>query len=128
MGRSASVFFRQMIPAFYALAAASVAMFSAVGTDLVVVDGDFADVSLYAYAALMVAIVVRPDVERLHRFALSAAVGVWGGRALGFANLAIERESWALTGAVLERLALCVGVVVWHWASIHRIEQNRKRS
>ena len=126
MSKATVIFFRQLIPFFVSLAALGVAMFSAVSVDLVVVEGDLADVVLYAYAALMVAIVIRPDVELLHRLGVSAALGIWGGRALGFVHLALERRSWSLTGAVLERLALCVAVVVWHWASVHRIEGRRR--
>ena len=116
---------RHVIPLTLAAALVAVVVFSRVALDLVIVDGTPADVVALAAAGLLVALAVRPGSVRLHMIAGPLVVGVLAARAIGFAELASERGTWDLTGAVLERIALLTVVGSWHLTRIIVIQRDR---
>lgn len=112
------VLFERLIPAVVAAAMAAVVAWSQVPLDLVLVKGQPADVLLLGYVALLAALTIRPHSTRLHFATIPFTALVLSARISGFIDLAIARESWALTGAVLERAALLATVTFWHIAAV----------
>jgi len=93
----------------------SVVIFSNVQLNLGVVSGRPAAGLALLYAGLMAYFVVKPsDGSILHVYAGILGVFIFMGRAGGFLELAFDRGSWALTGAIMERVVLAVLVLRWH--------------
>lgn len=80
---------------------------------------------MFSWAALMVFLAVRPCSRNSHVFGLYLTGLVWGGRAMGFAELVIRGENWNLVGTVGERIGILIALLGWHARSLYLIERVR---
>jgi len=112
-------------PFFWSLTLIAILVFSNVPISLWVVSGTVANHVVGLYAGMLMVFAVAPlRFPRLHPWGAALAVAVMAGRAGGFFELAIDRSSWALTGAILERAAYALGMIMWHRSAVRRIARE----
>lgn len=112
-----------------ALALFAIELASDVPLNLLIIKGDIAGAIAVAYAFLLVFAAIAPErFPLIHQVGAPLAVLVWGGRAGGFVELALERSSWSLTGAVSERLIIAMMAVLWHQAMAYRSAADREHA
>ena len=108
----------RIFPAFWAITLIVIPELSEVALSLAVAHGWAATLALYFYALVLVLLAAFPDRFRYgHRIGAPLAVFALGGRAGGFIELAIERGSWSLLPAIMERLGIAISMVLWHQAA-----------
>ena len=109
---------RILIPVVVSVTLFVVVFTSEVPPNLYVLRGTAALVPYLIYATVMAWIAVRPNFLELHLVGGPLAVLVFLGRAGGFIELGIARETFELSGAVAERVLLCALLVSWHWVMV----------
>lgn len=113
--------YQRLVPLTLAATSVLILATSAVSVNLVVVSGLGADLLLLAWASMLVLLALWPRSVLGHMITAPLTMAVLLGRAIGFVQLASERGSWALTGAVAERASLLVMVMLWHLSRVHII-------
>ena len=115
-----AIYAKHLFAGLISLAVLSVLFFSDVNPSLGAgVDSELLNAAALTYGIAMAYWTIWPDHgHRIHIFAGTLGAGVVAARIGGFVELAIERESWALTGAVFERLIILFVVIRWHLARI----------
>lgn len=142
-GQSSAILAQRVFPLIVTISLGWLVLFSTVPANLWVVKGDPAELITLSYAALMAALAVFPQWERGHFIGATLSGLVFGGRAGGFYQRAIDVAdwstdwdsfvwwlgpdpnsfgmSWLLMANSLERVILAVGMVLWHAARVKEL-------
>jgi len=142
-GQGSTILAQRVFPILVALTLTLIAVFSTVPPNLWVVKGDLAEFVAMSYAALMIALAAFPRWEQGHMIGAPLAAFVFGGRAGGFLERAVEANdwhvdwsaliwwfgsdpspfgmSWLFMANSLERVVLAVGMVLWHRARVSEL-------
>lgn len=118
----APILAQRVFPALVSAALISIIAFSNVeAPDLWFVEGLAATGVTLVYATILVVLAVQPKWVALHTVGAPLAVATYGGRAGGFLEIVILHDRYDLIAAVMERVVLALGLVLWHRARTREI-------
>lgn len=114
-------FLNRAFPIVVAASLFAVILFSEVPVRFMIFDEIFSGLILASYAFLMLAIIpLGQKYPVLHRIGGALAVLVFSGRGIGFLELVVQEGRTDLIAAVIERLVIIIGLVMWHAGSVTR--------
>lgn len=121
-----ALYFQRWVPFVACVSIVGVALTSEVAPDLILVSGNYGYIVVYLYAAVLAALALSPDEERLHYVGGVLSVFTVTARLLGFLTIVLEGDGvsdrrYDLIGAVLERVWLLALMFGWHVAMASRI-------